>query len=85
MILENLHLLDVLLALSVGLVLFLLVRYFTSQKGKKNEPPRVPNLIPYFGSFVGFAAHPVKFIQNNAEKYGNIFTATILGKEVCHC
>ena len=73
---------DIFIALIVALVLFISIRFFTSQKGKKNEPPRVPNFIPYFGSFIGFAKNPVNFVIENSKIYGNIFTATILGKEM---
>ncbi|KAG2389056.1 hypothetical protein C9374_014456 [Naegleria lovaniensis] len=74
--------LDIVIALVTALAVFLVIRYFSSQKGKKNEPPRVPNLIPYVGSFVGFAKNPVQFIIDNSKKYGDVFTATVLGKEM---
>ncbi|EFC48934.1 obtusifoliol 14alpha-demethylase [Naegleria gruberi] len=79
---DEIGVLDIVLALVVAGFLFLVIRYFSSQKGKKSEPPRVPNFLPYFGSFVGFAKNPVGFIIENSKKYGDVFTATILGKEM---
>ncbi|KAL9654527.1 hypothetical protein ABK040_006592 [Willaertia magna] len=78
---DSLGITDILLVVCTATLVFLVIRYFTQGK-RKNEPPRIPNFIPYIGSFFGFARSPVGFIQENAKIYGDVFTATILGKEM---
>jgi sterol 14-demethylase len=76
-----LSLLDIVIVSVTAIVLFLAVSYLTRRK-RKNEPPTVPYLIPWVGSIVGFGKNPTQFVLDNAAKYGDVFTATVFGKNL---
>jgi hypothetical protein len=45
-------------------------------------PPRENALVPFFGSIAGFATGPVNWLTKMKNKHGDVFTATVLGKEM---
>jgi len=47
-----------------------------------SRPPVVWHWIPVFGSAASYGQDPIKFYQECAEKYGNIFTFILLGRRV---
>jgi sterol 14-demethylase len=80
--LEILPIADVFIVLFTALAVIMISTYISSSRRRKGQLPHVPYLVPYVGSIVGFGTNPVQFIRNNYEKYGEVFSAKILGKNM---
>ncbi|XP_076611558.1 lanosterol 14-alpha demethylase [Chaetodon auriga] len=79
----NDHLTTVVLATSV-LTLFLgyisksLLKSFSVDNDQK-YPPHIPSSIPFLGHAIAFGKSPIEFLENAYEKYGPVFSFTMVG------
>uniref|UniRef100_A0A8C6PP64 Lanosterol 14-alpha demethylase n=1 Tax=Nothobranchius furzeri TaxID=105023 RepID=A0A8C6PP64_NOTFU len=46
----------------------------------KKYPPYIPSSIPFLGHAVAFGKSPIEFLENAYEKYGPVFSFTMVGK-----
>eukprot|EP00057_Strongylocentrotus_purpuratus_P023778 XP_011678252.1 PREDICTED: lanosterol 14-alpha demethylase-like [Strongylocentrotus purpuratus] len=57
---------------------------FKSLLGPQNKdiklPPRLPTGIPFLGQAVAFNKSPIDFLEDAYEKYGDVFSFTMVGK-----
>ena len=51
---------------------------------KLRTPPRVPYFIPMLGHTLSIISNPTKFIQQCHDKYGDVFTCTVLGEDITY-
>lgn len=67
-------------------VLVSVVTLYTQRNTKQpeNAPPLVPSRIPFVGSLVSFGMNPIKFLQAQREKYGDIFTFVMWGRRMTY-
>ncbi|KAL0488986.1 sterol 14-alpha-demethylase [Acrasis kona] len=72
---------SLLLVIFTALLVILVVHTVSTNKQSKNAPPRMTHYLPV-GHIVGFGMHPVKFIQDGRKKFGDMFTARILNKDM---
>lgn len=49
---------------------------------RTSDPPHVFHWIPFVGSAIEYGTNPVPFFTKNKEKYGDVFTFTMLGREI---
>lgn len=49
------------------------------------KPPVVFTLIPWFGAAAMYGQDPMKFFSDNREKYGNVFSYPMLGRNITCC
>ena len=47
----------------------------------KRLPPVVPHTIPFLGHAVSFGKDPLTFLQSNRDKFGDVFTFRMVGKD----
>jgi sterol 14-demethylase len=64
------------LVLSAALV----YRQLTGEKAQGNAPPHIPSTIPFLGHAVSFGTSPIEFLLVAYEKYGPVFSFTMVGK-----
>ncbi|XP_048366814.1 lanosterol 14-alpha demethylase [Sphaerodactylus townsendi] len=48
--------------------------------GHENYPPYIPSNIPFLGHAIAFGKSPIEFLENAYEKYGPVFSFTMVGK-----
>uniref|UniRef100_H3A3U5 Lanosterol 14-alpha demethylase n=1 Tax=Latimeria chalumnae TaxID=7897 RepID=H3A3U5_LATCH len=48
--------------------------------GCKKYPPHIPSSIPFLGHALSFGRSPIQFLENAYEKYGPVFSFTMVGK-----
>uniref|UniRef100_A0A669QPX8 Lanosterol 14-alpha demethylase n=1 Tax=Phasianus colchicus TaxID=9054 RepID=A0A669QPX8_PHACC len=48
--------------------------------GRTNHPPHIPSSIPFLGHAVAFGKNPIEFLENAYDKYGPVFSFTMVGK-----
>ncbi|KAI6045932.1 cytochrome P450 [Pisolithus marmoratus] len=53
-----------------------------SSKGAASFPPRVPSVLPWFGTALRFVASPDEFLARCQKDYGNIFRMLLAGRKV---
>ncbi|XP_061411368.1 lanosterol 14-alpha demethylase [Lethenteron reissneri] len=46
----------------------------------QKHPPHIPSYIPFLGHAIGFGRNPIDFLENAFEKYGPVFSFTMVGK-----
>lgn len=51
----------------------------------RNAPPEVFHIVPVLGSAVTYGMDPFKFFFACHEKYGDVFTFTLLGRKMTVC
>ncbi|KAJ3283444.1 Lanosterol 14-alpha-demethylase [Borealophlyctis nickersoniae] len=71
-------------ALLLVAVLFLIFQSQSSSKVNGKLAPSIPG-IPILGSAIEYGIDPVKFLQKCQEKYGDVFTFTMLGRKMTFC
>ncbi|KAF9428128.1 Lanosterol 14-alpha-demethylase [Podila epigama] len=77
---------QVLTTLALGIAVILILTQIAQRINvDKNAPPEVPYWIPYLGSAIEFSVNPIKFYADNREKYGDIFTYTMVGRKFTVC
>ncbi|ELU17794.1 hypothetical protein CAPTEDRAFT_173561 [Capitella teleta] len=71
-----------LLTTTAVLTVTLLARKMLAEKpqGDKRAPPHIPSTIPYLGHAVSFGLSPLEFLLAAYEKYGPVFSFTMVGK-----
>lgn len=69
----------VLLATMVVLAAAWLLRKWTQSRNEK-LPPHIPSSIPFLGHAVSFGQNPVEFLLAASQKYGPVFSFTMVGK-----
>uniref|UniRef100_A0A7N6AFD2 Lanosterol 14-alpha demethylase n=1 Tax=Anabas testudineus TaxID=64144 RepID=A0A7N6AFD2_ANATE len=47
---------------------------------KSNYPPYIPSSIPFLGHAIAFGKSPIEFLENAYDKYGPVFSFTMVGK-----
>eukprot|EP00076_Gallus_gallus_P017230 XP_015136878.1 lanosterol 14-alpha demethylase isoform X2 [Gallus gallus] len=45
-----------------------------------NHPPHIPSSIPFLGHAIAFGKSPIEFLENAYDKYGPVFSFTMVGK-----
>eukprot|EP00158_Paraphelidium_tribonemae_P002881 Partr_v1_DN25751_c0_g1_i1_m74634 putative Cytochrome p450 len=76
--------LDILtVCLSFGLV-YVISNFLLSKRGAKNEPPTVPYLVPFIGSMISFGMNPLKFLEENRQKFGSVYTFLMFGRKMTY-
>uniref|UniRef100_A0AAY4C020 Lanosterol 14-alpha demethylase n=1 Tax=Denticeps clupeoides TaxID=299321 RepID=A0AAY4C020_9TELE len=48
--------------------------------GREKYPPYIPSSIPFLGHAIAFGKSPIEFLENAYEKYGPVFSFTMVGK-----
>ncbi|MED6273438.1 hypothetical protein CHARACLAT_006372 [Characodon lateralis] len=67
-------------------VFTLTVGYFSKRLLKESAdrdvkyPPYIPSSIPFLGHAIAFGKSPIEFLENAYEKYGPVFSFTMVGK-----
>lgn len=69
-----------LMTTSILLFLMLVAKRISSQQTDENIPPHIPSTIPFLGHAVSFGTSPVEFLLAAYEKYGPVFSFTMVGK-----
>uniref|UniRef100_A0A3P9J5T5 Lanosterol 14-alpha demethylase n=1 Tax=Oryzias latipes TaxID=8090 RepID=A0A3P9J5T5_ORYLA len=64
--------------LTVAYASKVLLRNGAEQPGK--SPPHIPSSIPFLGHAVAFGKSPIEFLENAYDKYGPVFSFTMVGK-----
>ncbi|CAG5885697.1 unnamed protein product [Menidia menidia] len=64
--------------LTVGYVSKQLLRH-SAEKDEKH-PPYIPSSIPFLGHAIAFGKSPIEFLEDAYEKYGPVFSFTMVGK-----
>uniref|UniRef100_A0A669D703 Lanosterol 14-alpha demethylase n=1 Tax=Oreochromis niloticus TaxID=8128 RepID=A0A669D703_ORENI len=59
-------------------VIFLIVIYLCLSAQK--HPPYIPSSIPFLGHAIAFGKSPIEFLENAYDKYGPVFSFTMVGK-----
>nr|XP_060638255.1 lanosterol 14-alpha demethylase [Anolis sagrei ordinatus] len=67
-------------ALSLGYLLQLGSKNRRQSKGNQRYPPYISSNIPFLGHAVAFGKNPIEFLENAYEKYGPVFSFTMVGK-----
>ncbi|XP_003969409.2 lanosterol 14-alpha demethylase [Takifugu rubripes] len=65
------------ITLSLGYVSKLLLRQSFVTDAK--HPPYIPSCIPFLGHAISFGKSPIEFLENAYEKYGPVFSFTMVG------
>lgn len=68
------------LVLTLTLIAKRLIRAAETAEGQKVPPPHIPSTIPFLGHAVSFGKSPVEFLLAAYEKYGPVFSFTMVGK-----
>lgn len=63
---------------TVVLTLTLVVKSFSKPPG--NVPPHIPSSIPFLGHAISFGQSPIEFLTLAYQKYGPVFSFTMVGK-----
>ncbi|KAG0359894.1 Lanosterol 14-alpha-demethylase [Podila minutissima] len=80
------NLTQILSTLAIGIAVILILTQIAQRVNvDKNAPPEVPYWIPYLGSAIQFSVNPLKFYAENREKYGDVFTYTMVGRKFTVC
>ncbi|XP_048848494.1 lanosterol 14-alpha demethylase isoform X2 [Brienomyrus brachyistius] len=66
--------------LSVGYFSKLIFKHFKSCDKDVKCPPVIPSSIPFLGHALAFGKSPIEFLENAYEKYGPVFSFTMVGK-----
>nr|XP_006636075.1 PREDICTED: lanosterol 14-alpha demethylase isoform X1 [Lepisosteus oculatus] len=67
--------------LSLGYVSKLVFRQLQApDKDEQKYPPYIQSSIPFLGHAVAFGKSPIEFLENAYEKYGPVFSFTMVGK-----
>uniref|UniRef100_A0A672Z7N2 Lanosterol 14-alpha demethylase n=1 Tax=Sphaeramia orbicularis TaxID=375764 RepID=A0A672Z7N2_9TELE len=66
------------ITLTLGYVSKILLKQ-TSEKDLK-YPPYIPSSVPFLGHAVAFGKSPIEFLENAYDKYGPVFSFTMVGK-----
>lgn len=79
------------LILITSLIALLIITYFGTiiiiNGGifrRHGEPPRERGYLPWFGDVVRYGKNPGKYLEGLREKYGEVFSTFILGKDMIH-
>uniref|UniRef100_A0A8C5DKM1 Lanosterol 14-alpha demethylase n=1 Tax=Gouania willdenowi TaxID=441366 RepID=A0A8C5DKM1_GOUWI len=65
------------ITLTLGYISKLLLRHDTDKDQK--HPPFIPSSIPFLGHAIAFGKSPIEFLENAYEKYGPVFSFTMVG------
>ncbi|KAI6021076.1 cytochrome P450 [Pisolithus marmoratus] len=70
--------------LAVGVVAIVVAFALSSfsSKGAASFPPRVPSVLPWFGTALRFVAGPDEFLARCQQHYGNVFRMLLAGRKV---
>ncbi|KIO13833.1 hypothetical protein M404DRAFT_992067 [Pisolithus tinctorius Marx 270] len=70
--------------LVVGFIAIAIVFAFSSLSSKRpaSSPPRVPSVLPWFGTALSFISSPDEFLARCRKQYGNVFRMLLGGREV---
>lgn len=75
---------EIIIALLVVTVSYLIIAKWIEAKPKDNEPPVVPYTIPFIGSMIEFGMNPLAFLEKNQERYGDCYTFIMFGKKMTY-
>ncbi|XP_007430653.1 lanosterol 14-alpha demethylase [Python bivittatus] len=67
-------------ALSLGYLLQLGSRQQRQSGSSRKYPPYIPSNIPFLGHAIAFGRNPIQFLEDAYEKYGPVFSFTMVGK-----
>ena len=68
------------IAVSVFVVLYLVYSFL--KRRPKNAPKYINIGLPFIGNYIGFLSCPVDFIAQALDKFGPIFTVSLVGKNI---
>ncbi|KAJ1101004.1 hypothetical protein NDU88_006079 [Pleurodeles waltl] len=66
--------------LSLAYLTKLAFRHLQQGKNQANYPPFISSSVPFLGHAVAFGKSPIEFLENAYEKYGPVFSFTMVGK-----
>lgn len=66
--------------LSLAYLTKLAFRHLQQDKNHANYPPFISSPVPFLGHAVAFGKSPIEFLENAYEKYGPVFSFTMVGK-----
>uniref|UniRef100_A0A3Q3MSW6 Lanosterol 14-alpha demethylase n=2 Tax=Mastacembelus armatus TaxID=205130 RepID=A0A3Q3MSW6_9TELE len=66
------------ITLTLGYMSKMLLKQSSDQDLK--HPPYIPSSIPFLGHAIAFGKSPIEFLENAYEKYGPVFSFTMVGK-----
>ncbi|KAG8138895.1 putative Lanosterol 14-alpha demethylase-like protein [Naja naja] len=67
-------------ALSLGYLFQLGTRQQRQSASGQKYPPYIPSNIPFLGHAIAFGRNPIQFLDDAYEKYGPVFSFTMVGK-----
>ncbi|XP_053215301.1 lanosterol 14-alpha demethylase [Podarcis raffonei] len=67
-------------ALGLGYLLQLGSRQKKMHSAGQNYPPYISSNVPFLGHAIAFGKNPIEFLENAYEKYGPVFSFTMVGK-----
>ncbi|KAL7976550.1 hypothetical protein Chor_008499 [Crotalus horridus] len=67
-------------ALSLGYLFQLGTRQQRQSPSGQKYPPYIPSNIPFLGHAISFGRNPIQFLEDAYEKYGPVFSFTMVGK-----
>ncbi|XP_029023796.1 lanosterol 14-alpha demethylase [Betta splendens] len=67
------------ITLALGYVSKVMLKQSSAEKHLK-YPPYIPSYIPFLGHAIAFGKSPIEFLENAYEKYGPVFSFTMVGK-----
>ncbi|MGH0122967.1 UNVERIFIED_CONTAM: hypothetical protein FKN15_077621 [Acipenser sinensis] len=65
--------------LSMGYLSKAVFRQFQPHDKELKYPPYIPSSIPFLGHAIAFGKSPIEFLENAYEKYGPVFSFTMVG------
>ncbi|XP_076157757.1 lanosterol 14-alpha demethylase [Alosa pseudoharengus] len=65
--------------LTLGYLSKLVYKQMKSPDKDANCPPYIPSSIPFLGHAIAFGKSPIEFLENAYEKYGPVFSFTMVG------
>ncbi|XP_041104801.1 lanosterol 14-alpha demethylase [Polyodon spathula] len=66
--------------LSMGYLSKAVYKQFQPHDKELKYPPYIPSSIPFLGHAIAFGKSPIEFLENAYEKYGPVFSFTMVGK-----
>ncbi|KAM6958913.1 lanosterol 14-alpha demethylase [Aplochiton taeniatus] len=68
------------ITLALGYISKLVLKQSHSSETEFKYPPHIPSSIPFLGHAIAFGKSPIEFLEKAYEKYGPVFSFTMVGK-----
>lgn len=68
------------ITLTLGYISKIVLKQVHSSETEFKYPPHIPSSIPFLGHAIAFGKSPIEFLEKAYEKYGPVFSFTMVGK-----